>query len=91
MQFDFHTFVGMLWERKPSIIIFFVAALIIFVLLAIDACRFGKRRVRGGSERRTSSDFRSQLLPCPIGIASLERIARSALPRTATAGFRGEG
>src|SRR6476659_7058614 len=65
MQLDFHSFVSMLWQQKPSIIILFVAGLIVFMLLVIDAGLLKKQGERNrGERRRPSSDFRLQLLPC---------------------------
>jgi hypothetical protein len=73
MQFDFYHFVGMLWQQKPSIIILFVGGLFVFALLVIDVYRFKKQRVGHRSERRPSSEFRSQLLPCAQMIRAVVR------------------
>jgi hypothetical protein len=73
MQFDFYSFVRMLWHQKPSIIILFVGGLFVFVLLVIDAHRFKKWKLGHRTERRPSSEFRSQLLPCAQQIRAFVR------------------
>jgi len=78
MQLDFHSFVRILWQQKPSIIILFVAGLIVFTLLVIDASRLKKQGIQHRNERRPSSDFRSQLLTCAERIRA---VARDHAPR----------
>ena len=91
MQIDFYSFVGMVWEEKPSIIILFAGGLIVFVLLVIDVYRFKMQRERLRSELRPSSDFRSQLLTCAQRYTRWDGISRNAEPRTGSAGFRRDG
>src|SRR3954466_2798580 len=65
MYLDFFSFVSELCREKPSVVILFVAGLVVFFLLVIDAHQHSRRRgfrcrvLPQGSLPR----FRAQLLP----------------------------
>jgi hypothetical protein len=65
MHLDFYSFLRLLWQQQPSIIILLVAGLFVFLLLVVDCfrhCRIRNARIRV-QHRRRLRDFKAQLQP----------------------------
>lgn len=88
MNLDFFSFVKLLWQQQPSIIILFCAGLIVFSLLVVDCscfCRARKARTRARA-RRALREFRSQLRPLARG----PHLVNGLVPKPWTKPSRGE-